>query len=161
MRSLIPKFYYKTIYEIDLDQLWDMGIRGVIVDLDNTLVAHNDPQVTPGLVNWIATVKQKGFGLVIVSNNNDNRVKKFGTIVDLLFVSAANKPLKSGFFKAVSHMGLKLGQVAVVGDQIFTDIWGGNRCGMVTILVDPIWEKEGLLIRLKRILERNVRKNIK
>jgi HAD superfamily phosphatase (TIGR01668 family) len=161
MRCFEPKFYYKAIYQIDLSALWDIGIRGIIVDLDNTLVPHNDPHVTPRLADWILRVRKMGFELIIVSNNNDSRVKSFGKIAELLFISSANKPLKRGFLKAARQLGLGPDEVAVIGDQIFTDIWGGNRCGMTTVLVDPVLEKEGRLIRLKRILEGRYRRNLK
>jgi HAD superfamily phosphatase (TIGR01668 family) len=160
LKNFTPKFYYKAIYQINFSALRDMGIRGIIVDLDNTLVPHNHPHVSPQLAEWIAEVKKQGFQLIIVSNNNSSRVEKFGALAELLFISAANKPLKSGLLKAAREMMLPPNEVAVIGDQIFTDIWGGNRCGMTTVLVDPVFEKESWPIRLKRLLEGRFRKNI-
>ncbi|GAB2703982.1 YqeG family HAD IIIA-type phosphatase [Paenibacillus thermoaerophilus] len=153
--KLRPHQIVRTIYDIDLQELKSRGIRGIITDLDNTLVGARDPVATPELVEWLDRVRQEGFQVVIVSNNNRSRVSVFAAPLQLPFIPAARKPMNKSFRKALSLMGLSSRQAVVIGDQMLTDVLGGNRMGLHTIMVLPVSPKdEGFLTRVNRTLER-------
>jgi hypothetical protein len=118
--------------------LADQGIRGVITDLDNTLVGAKAPYATPELQAWLQKLRKSGFQVVIVSNNNKDRVSKFAQPLLIPFIYRAKKPTSAAFHKALAIMNLKPEQTAVIGDQMLTDVLGGNRMGLFTILVQPI-----------------------
>ena len=151
---LFPDEYLRSAYEIDYRALYAKGYRGIIFDIDNTLVGHNAP-ADRRAVHLIAVLKDIGFSVNILSNNKEPRVKSFAGRVradDYLFL--ANKPLPKGYKRAMRRMGLKRDQMLVIGDQLFTDICGANLAGMHTILVEPVkkWHEE-IQIIFKRLLE--------
>ncbi|UNK20001.1 YqeG family HAD IIIA-type phosphatase [Paenibacillus sp. N3/727] len=135
---LIPKLRVNTVFDINLEELYEQGYRGIITDLDNTLVGAKAPLATPELVAWFKKVKEIGFQLIIVSNNQLERVSKFATPLDIQYVHKARKPSNIPFRKAMKMMDLKNEQTIVVGDQMLTDVYGGNRLGLYTVLVMPI-----------------------
>lgn len=154
-KMLMPKLRVDTVYDIDLEGLYAQGYRGIITDLDNTLVGAKAPDATPELIEWFARVKEVGFKLVIVSNNNLNRVSVFATPLDIQYVHSARKPSNVPFRKAMNMMGLKPEETMVVGDQMLTDVFGGNRLGLYTVLVLPISiDDEGFMTRFNRRVER-------
>ncbi len=160
MRHLLtPDLRLKNIFEINTDQLVKLGIKGIITDMDNTLVPWSDWIVYPNLAEWFSELKQKGFKLVIVSNNSRDRGGRLARELDIPAIWYAVKPRRGAFKKALAIMQLEPDEVAVVGDQIFTDVLGGNRLGLFTIHVEPISEKEFIWTKLMRILERLVFKN--
>jgi HAD superfamily phosphatase (TIGR01668 family) len=138
LNKLLPRLQVNTIYDIDLVALWEQGVRGIITDLDNTLVGAKAPLATPELIDWLKVVAQIGFQVVIVSNNNRLRVSKFAEPLSLPFIYRAKKPTSASFRRALSMMNMKPEQTAVIGDQMMTDVLGGNRMGLYTILVLPI-----------------------
>ncbi|WP_028544881.1 YqeG family HAD IIIA-type phosphatase [Paenibacillus taiwanensis] len=153
--GLIPRLRVRTVYDIDLTLLKSKGLKGIITDLDNTLVGAKDPLATPQLAAWLEEVKRQGFKLVIVSNNDLTRVSNFATPLNIQFVHAARKPSQRPFRKAMKLMELSPKETAVVGDQLLTDVLGGNRMQMFTILVDPIAIRdEGWTTRINRRIER-------
>jgi HAD superfamily phosphatase (TIGR01668 family) len=156
LNLLIPRLQVATIYDIDLDGLMASGIRGIVTDLDNTLVGAKDPHATPELIEWLEDVKRRGFQVVIVSNNHYARVSAFASPLSLPFIPRARKPTNAAFRKAMRLMNLQAEQTCVIGDQIMTDVLGGNRLGMYTILVKPIsLRDEGFFTRaVNRRLER-------
>lgn len=157
MRELLsPDLSLNNIFEIDADHLLSLGIRGIITDMDNTLVPWSDRTVHPRLAEWFATLKNKGFKIFIVSNNSRDRGAQLARELDIPAIWYAVKPRRRAFRKALERMRLSPGEVAVVGDQIFTDVLGGNRLGLYTIHVMPISEKEFIWTKLMRMLERLV-----
>ncbi|AIQ11985.1 YqeG family HAD IIIA-type phosphatase [Paenibacillus durus] len=151
---LVPKLRVNTVFDINLEDLYLKGYRGIITDLDNTLVGAKAPLATPELVLWFDKVKQLGFKLVIVSNNNMNRVSRFAAPLNIEFVHRARKPSNAPFHKAMKLMNLEPEKTIVVGDQMLTDVYGGNRLGLYTVLVLPIsLEDEGLGTRINRRIE--------
>lgn len=151
----LPKLRVKSVYDIPLDELYAQGIRGLITDLDNTLVGAKAPLATDELVKWLATVKQKGIDVVIVSNNNDSRVGAFASPLGLPYIHAARKPAQRAFRKALELLQLEPSQTLMVGDQLMTDVFGGNRMGLHTVLVAPISPNdEGLTTKINRRMER-------
>jgi HAD superfamily phosphatase (TIGR01668 family) len=155
LHKFTPRLRVKTIYEIPLDELWLNGVRGIITDLDNTLVGAKEPLATPELIVWLELVKQKGFKVVIVSNNAELRVRNFAEPLQIPFIHRAKKPTNTAFVKALQWMELKAEQVVVVGDQMLTDVLGGNRMKLHTILVLPIAVlDEGFFTKINRRIEK-------
>lgn len=151
--NLYPKAYFNNIREIDIEFLKNNKIKGIILDVDNTLINYYK-QFEKGTEQWINIMKQHGIKLFIVSNSNKvNKVKNVSEKLELPYIYFAKKPLKSGFLKAQKEMKLKNENIAAVGDQIFTDIIGANRCKMFSILVKPIEEKDILITKIKRPIE--------
>ncbi|WP_199617437.1 YqeG family HAD IIIA-type phosphatase [Paenibacillus alkalitolerans] len=138
LHLMVPKLTVRTIFDIDLAELKRNGIRGIITDLDNTLVGAKVPYATPELGAWLETVRERGFQVVVVSNNRKTRVSAFAEPLSLPYVYRARKPLHAAFLRALEMMSLQPKETAVVGDQMMTDVLGGNRIGLYTILVEPI-----------------------
>ncbi|HOL17056.1 MAG TPA: YqeG family HAD IIIA-type phosphatase [Bacillota bacterium] len=153
---LFPKQHLNNIFELDPQKLKELGIKGIIADMDNTLVPWNDRTVQPRLAGWLAGLKEKGFQLCIVSNNTADKGGELARQLDIPAFWYAVKPRRRAFRKALREMNLAAEEVAVVGDQIFTDVLGGNRMGLYTILVTPISDKEFFWTKLMRQLERLV-----
>ena len=147
---------FRKTTDITPEILRERGIRGLILDVDNTLTTHDHPVPAEGIPEWIETMKRSGIRLMILSNNRRERVEPFAKLLGLPFVPDAGKPLKKGYISAMKLMRLKKRETAAVGDQLFTDIWGANFAGITSIFVQPI-EKEGRkerFIRFKRVLEK-------
>lgn len=144
----------RSVLQIQPGLLRQYGIRGLMLDLDNTLTTHDNPAPAEGVLSWIGVMRQAGIAMMIVSNNRPHRVQPFAAALGLPFVAEGAKPLPKGFRLAQKRMQLPFSQLAVVGDQIFTDILGANLCGVKSIYVRPIqYENKGFL-RVKRWLER-------
>lgn len=156
VERLRPRLYVSSIYAINLDRLKGRGIVGLVVDLDNTLVAWNNDRASKDLSRWVQRVKQQGFRLCLVSNNFPARVRRFGQWLDVPSVANAAKPRRRAFRRAMELLGTEPGNTAVIGDQVFTDVLGGNRLRCYTILVLPMTEHEYWTTRLVRRVERLV-----
>lgn len=155
LKKLVPRQSVHTIYDIDANHLWDFGVRGIITDLDNTLVGARDPHATPELIEWLNRLQKMGFKVVIVSNNNHGRVSAFAEPLGIPFIHRAKKPWNISFHKAMKLLGTSARQTAVIGDQMLTDVLGGNRMGLYTILVQPIAiHDEGFFTRINRRIEK-------
>lgn len=161
MKNLYPDIYIGSITQITASMLSEMGMEAVVLDVDNTLVPHNDPEPTKEVWEFLSDMKEGGIKLCVVSNNRKERVEPFCKKLGIeYFVWDALKPRAYGYLKAAERMGIKPENTAAIGDQIFTDIWGGNRAGCLTILVEPIkLGNEGAFIAFKRLLEKIVLKN--
>ncbi|TVY00479.1 YqeG family HAD IIIA-type phosphatase [Cohnella terricola] len=154
-KRLLPDQIVNTVYDIDLNELRDQGVRGIITDLDNTLVSAKTPLATPQLIGWLDMVKERGFQVVILSNNNSMRVSKFAEPLGIPFIPSARKPAGASFRRALQLMGLEADQAVVVGDQMLTDVFGGRRAGLRTVLVTPIAiSEEGWATRINRRIEK-------
>lgn len=150
---LIPDAAFSRIADIRPDWLESRHIKGLILDLDNTLAGYADEHPPQSAVDWVAGLASHGIEIIVLSNNNSARVEAFCAPLGVRFVGGARKPMKRGYLKAASMLGLPADRVAVVGDQIFTDIWGAKRCGMTAIIVDPFDLKGHTFYRLRRALE--------
>lgn len=159
--NLYPKIYLQNVQEITYEMLEKEGILGLILDVDNTLIDYykNMPE---GVLEWCAALKQRGIKFCIASNSNKKeKVEMVAKKLDIPYVYFAKKPLKKGLRIAGNKMGLESNKIAVVGDQIFTDVLGANRTGMFSILVDPIEEKDILITLIKRPIENYIKKKYK
>ena len=152
---LRPKVYVNSVYNIDLKKLKKVkNIKGIIVDLDNTLVAWGEKEVIQKNIDWVNEAKMLEFKLCIVSNTNSKRVAEFAKIFNIPYHSKYFKPFSIAFNNGLKILDTKKSETAVIGDQIFTDIWGGNRLKLLTILVTPIVKKDSIGTFLHRNLEK-------
>ncbi|NJD03571.1 MAG: YqeG family HAD IIIA-type phosphatase [Ruminiclostridium sp.] len=156
LEKFFPDVILDKVQDISIEKLDKNNIKGLILDIDNTLVPEHMKEADENAVKWIERIKGAGFKLCIVSNASKKRVIKFNERLQLYAIHRASKPGTTAFEKAGRLMDFKNENIAVVGDQIFTDIYGGNRVGMFTILVTPIHKKESLFIMLKRLPEKLV-----
>lgn len=152
---LYPGEYLDSTYHIDFEKLYNKGYRGVIFDIDNTLVPHGAP-ADERAIALFEQLKGLGFSCMLLSNNKEPRVKMFNDAVHVNYMYKAGKPKPSGYRKAMSKLGTDTGNTIFVGDQIFTDVMGANMAGIRTILVKPIHPKEEIQIVLKRFLEKPI-----
>ncbi|MCR5594413.1 MAG: HAD family hydrolase [Lachnospiraceae bacterium] len=155
MCNLLPTIYIDSTYSIDYEDMYKRGYRGILFDIDNTLVGHNAPQSEKSL-ELIDRLHKIGFKTAVVSNNKLERVSGFAQPADMFYVYKAGKPLGRGYTEAINNMGLKPDEVFCVGDQIFTDVWGAGHAGLVNYLVKPLGPDIGIHIYLKRILEKPI-----
>lgn len=151
-----PDLYYTDVHAIDLDDLSSRGIDTLLVDLDNTLLPRDTNVVPDELKRWSATLAERGFRVCLVSNNWHERVHAVAGELGFALVSKAVKPLPFAFLRAIAKLGASRKRAAVVGDQVFTDVLGGNLLGMRTILVVPLSETDLPHTLLLRRLERLV-----
>lgn len=143
----------QSVLDITPDILRENDIRGLLMDLDNTLTTHDNPRPADGVMEWISLMKENGIKMTIVSNNHFERVRPFAEKLGLEFVCEGKKPLPDGFNRAQKLMGIPFENLAVVGDQIYTDVLGANlKHGVKCIYVFPIeHEKEGFLAFKRKI----------
>lgn len=154
-----PFLLKKDITAVSVDLLREMGVKALLLDVDNTLTTHNSQDLSPAISAWLEDVKQHNFTPVIVSNGTKNRVRPFAQHLGLPFTASAAKPLPCGFLRAMKERGLKRCECVVIGDQIFTDVLGGKAAGMRVIQVLPIdTTTDTAFIRFKRKLEKIVMK---
>ncbi|KYD28249.1 hypothetical protein B4113_3832 [Geobacillus sp. B4113_201601] len=156
LHYFLPSQFVKRVIDIAPDELKEKGVKGIITDLDNTLVEWDRPSATPELAAWFDAMKQAGIKVVIVSNNNKRRVQSFAEPLGIPFIFEARKPLTRAFLRALHMMGLNKEEVVVIGDQLLTDVLGGNRLGLNTILVVPVSETDGWWTRFNRKMERRI-----
>ena len=135
--SLKPDLYYSSLYAVDLDELARRGISAIVIDLDNTIVPRDTCLLDDRGREWVARTKER-FDLGIVSNNTQAYPVAMAEELDLLLVAPAMKPSRRGYRKAMEALGADAAHTAIIGDQIFTDVLGGNRTGITTVLVDPL-----------------------
>ena len=151
-RNLYPDIYLPSAYRIDYGRLYGDGYRGIIFDIDNTLVTHGAP-ADRRAVQLFSRLKEIGFSCCLISNNQEERVKMFNDAVNVMYIYKAHKPSPDNYEKAMQMMGTDPDSTLFIGDQIFTDIWGANRAGVFSIMVRRIYWKEEIQIILKRALE--------
>jgi HAD superfamily phosphatase (TIGR01668 family) len=160
-KKFLPSEFVKSVFDISPERLLEKGIRGIITDLDNTLVEWDRPDATPKLVNWLKSMKDAGIQVTIVSNNSELRVKSFADPLGIPFIYKARKPMGKAFIKALNTMDVKREEVVVIGDQLLTDVVGGNRIKLHTILVLPVAKSDGFFTRFNRLVERRIFKALK
>lgn len=152
-KNLYPDVYEDSTYEIDWDSYFNQGIRGVIFDIDNTLVPHGAPAMEQA-ITFFEKLHNMGMDTCLISNNQEPRVKPFADAVQSKYIFNAHKPSSKNYIKAMELMNTNRESTLFVGDQIFTDIWGANRTGIRTVMVKQIDKKEEIQIVLKRIPEK-------
>jgi HAD superfamily phosphatase (TIGR01668 family) len=157
LKMFYPKRIADSPYVIDYDKLYKEGYRGIIFDIDNTLVEHG-ADASPRAIELIARLKRIGFQVCLISNNKEERVLRFNKDINVKYIHQANKPAKKSFMGATDLMNTTVRNTVFIGDQLFTDIFGANRIGMMSYFVKPVGPKEEIQIVFKRKLERIVLK---
>ncbi|MBP3927621.1 MAG: YqeG family HAD IIIA-type phosphatase [Clostridium sp.] len=152
LQSFYPKEYLDSAYEIPYEEYYKKGVRGIIFDIDNTLVPHGAP-ADERAIALFERLHRAGFHTCLMSNNKKPRVASFAAEVNSEYLYKAGKPARAGYRKAMARMGTTERSTLFVGDQLFTDVYGANRAGIDTILVKPIHPKEEIQIVIKRRLE--------
>jgi len=155
LRKFYPKRCADSTYTIDFYKLYEEGYRGLLFDIDNTLVEHG-ADASQRAKDLFVTLKQIGFKVCLISNNQEARVNRFNHVIQANYIYDAHKPSRKNYIEATKIMNTRIDNTAFIGDQLFTDVYGANRVGMMTYLVKPIGSKEEIQIVLKRYLERIV-----
>ena len=156
--KLKPDLYLNTVYELDTRVLKNKGIKAIIVDIDNTLVSWDTKVPDEKVIELVCKLVAEDFKICILSNNSKKRVEEFNKSLNLPAIHKAVKPSKIAFRRAMKLMDSDVETTAVIGDQLFTDVLGGNRLGLFTVLVSPISDKEFIWTRIVRMLEKSVLK---
>lgn len=161
MKNYIPKMYKKTIFDINYKKLKKMGIKVLAFDLDNTLLLIDNEDFSEE-VNSLLQDLQKDFKIAIITNNTLSRVKKIKfNDVEVIVIVSALKPLSFGFRRLIKKVKCKKSEICMIGDQLVTDILGGNRIGFTTVLVDPLGKKDLKVTSFNRMIERKKLKKLK
>ncbi len=155
LQRFYPGEYLDSTYKIDFEELYRQGYRGLIFDIDNTLVPHG-AKADARAKALFERLRRLGYDCCLLSNNKEARVKLFNDDVQVRYIYDAHKPSVKNYNRAMELMGTDRINTIFVGDQIFTDVYGANRAGIRTILVKPIHPKEEIQIVLKRYLEKIV-----
>lgn len=160
MEQYIPDIYQENIHTIDFKKLWNRGIHCLLFDLDNTLVPYSMKIPPEELITFFAKLKEKGFRSFLFSNSPKCRVNRFKQVLQLDGVACANKPSPKKFLNLLQLNKLEPTEVAIIGDQMMTDIKGGNLAGITTILIEPISKVEPFWAKPNRLREKRIRKKL-
>ncbi len=146
-----PTALRERVTEITPEFLQSLGVRALLLDVDNTLATYTSHTPSPGALEWVRAMETAGFRMIIISNNFKERVGSFGAMFGLDTLSFAFKPLPVGYLRAARRLGVKLPECVIIGDQIFTDIVGANLCGMKSVLLSPIEPEEGFTFKSPQV----------
>jgi HAD superfamily phosphatase (TIGR01668 family) len=149
-----PDLCINGVWDVDLGKLREAGITDILIDIDNTIAPWGGYEIPPAVVDWLERAKSLGFGVCLLSNNFASRVEHFSRRLGVPAVCGWVKPWPWGFRRALSVLGVEPGRAVMIGDQLFTDVAGAKRLGLMTILVDPLSERESVYTRFKRRIER-------
>lgn len=161
MEMYIPDIYQKSIYSIDYQTLLNRGIKCLLFDLDNTLVPISAKKPSKKLKDFTTKLKTMGFKVIIFSNSNKHRLLPFKNDLDVDCSASSHKPHSNKFLQVLKIYGYSISEVAIIGDQLLTDVLGGNRVGITTILVNPISTKDFFWTRFSRIKERKIMQKLR
>lgn len=161
LKKFLPAAFVEDVFHIRPEHLKERGIKGMIIDLDNTLVAWDRPDATPEIIEWLEGMREAGIRVVIVSNNNKLRVAAFSEPIKIPFIAKANKPLGGAFRRALKVLGTRREETIVVGDQLLTDIFGGNRQKLHTILVSQVAASDAKITTFNRNLESFIKSRLR
>ena len=153
LKFFVPEYRFNSFRDITAEFLVSIGVKGVVLDIDNTLLPYEIPTPTEEVKEWLESLKKNGISASLVSNNNKERVELFNNEIGLPAFSKAGKPFKKNVLRALSEMGVSADCSVLIGDQVFTDVWAAHNAGIRAILVPPIKDKTDLLTRFKRWLE--------
>ncbi len=154
--SFVPEYYFASFELASAEFLESIGVRGVILDVDNTLEPYEHPEPGENVIAWLDSLKARGIRCAIVSNNNAKRIELFNKNIGLPYYAKAGKPFKKNVLRAMADIGTNKEDTILMGDQVFTDVWAAHNAGIRAILVPPINDRRDLLTKFKRWLERPV-----
>ncbi|MCD8823569.1 YqeG family HAD IIIA-type phosphatase [Mammaliicoccus sciuri] len=153
-KYFLPNEYVQSVFNIEPEHLKSKNIKAIITDLDNTLVGWDVKDPTDEVRNWFENMKDNGITVTIVSNNNQERVASFSSTLNIDYIFKARKPRGKAFRQAAKLMNVNKSEVVVIGDQMLTDVFGGNRNGLYTIMVLPVKKTDGFVTKFNRLIER-------
>ena len=156
MDCFVPDIYAKNIYTIDYDKLKKSGIKCLLFDLDNTIVPINKDLPDKKIKELFSTLEDKGFKIIIFSNSTKSRVQPFKEQLNVDASYLSLKPLKRKYQRILKLYPYKITQIAAIGDQLLADIWGANKMGITSILVNPLSTSDFFITRFNRSLERKI-----
>ncbi len=160
MEKYLPNIYQKSIYTLDYTKLLSKGIKCILFDLDNTIAPSHINEVTEKTKELIISLKQKGFKVWIFSNSPKKRVENFKNLLGIDGIYFACKPLQKKLKKFVKNSEFQLNEIALVGDQLLTDVAVGNKVGITTVLVNPVSTKDHLVTKFLRFFENQKMKKL-
>ncbi len=149
----IPKKVYNSVSEITPDELRALGAEGALIDLDNTLAPYGSHMPTEEALRWLESLKNARIKSLVVSNGKKRRVSKICDAAGIGYVCSASKPRRKGLREGAQRLGLPCGRVAMIGDQVFTDVLGAVRCGMIPLIVNPMSMTKNPVFMLRRLIE--------
>lgn len=154
--TFVPEYYFETFDKASAEFLGSIGVKGIVLDVDNTLEPYENP--TPGehVVSWLDSLRAAGISAAIVSNNGAQRIELFNKELGLPVYYKAKKPFRKNVLNAMRDMGTDKDNTILMGDQVFTDVWAAHNTGIRAILVPPIKDKTDILTKFKRLLEKPV-----
>ena len=155
-RSLVPDYYFNRYSDASAEFLRSIGVRGIVLDIDNTLEPYENPMPSADLLAWFNSLKKAGIKAAFVSNNNAKRVELFNKNLGFPAYFKAGKPFKKNVLCALSDMDVSTEEAILMGDQVFTDVWAARNAGLRAILLPPIKDKRDILTRSKRALEKPI-----
>ena len=161
MEKYVPDMYQKSIYTIDYSKLLNAGIKCLLFDLDNTVVPSKSSEPSNKAKDLFISLKQKGFKVIIFSNSPKFRIKKFKNYFEVECICSAMKPWSYNFKKVMTNHRFTENEVAIIGDQIMTDVLGGNKVGITTILVNPLETKDFIWTKVNRFREKRIMKKLR
>ena len=154
--TFVPEYRFETFDKASAEFLSEIGVKGIILDIDNTLEPYENAEPGEYVIKWLETLKNSGINASIVSNNGKGRVEKFNQNLSLPAYYKAKKPFKKNLLRAMEDMNTSPDETILMGDQVFTDVWAAHNAGIRAILVPPIRDKRDVFTRFKRLLERPV-----
>ncbi len=154
----LPDEFLPSVTALDTEKAWEEGIRVILFDIDNTLVPYDVPVADEALSRYLLSLRERGFFLALISNNNSDRVDKFNEAFGFFSISDAGKPSTAAVHRALTHFGVEPRELLVVGDQLLTDVLAARRAGCAVVAVEPIKKKESLFFSFKRMLEKPLKK---
>ncbi len=155
-----PTYFTEKVTDINVLLLNKIKVKGIILDIDDTLVPHRHPVPEKEILKWINELKENEIKIILVSNNFKNRVSAFAKKINVPYVCMGLKPLTWGIKKAIKILSLPKENVLIIGDQIFTDILGSNFIKVRSVLIDPVSSSKTFLLKFKRFFEKPFRKKI-
>lgn len=155
MKNLRPDMYKKSLKDINFVELKKMGIKVVLLDVDNTILRYKSNEIDEDIIKLINAIKTQ-FNVILFSNSINNKPKKIGKNNNISFIAPALKPIRKNFKKVLKEYKVTEEEVCIIGDQILTDIKGGNKVGIMTILIDPLSEKDGFFTGFNRRKEKRI-----
>lgn len=161
MSLFTPTYYMKKVTDITEEFLNKNSFKGIILDIDDTLTPNGYPEPDKEVSVWIDQLKSAGIKIILVSNNFKSRVDEFANKLNVLGISMGFKPFPKGIVKAIKILKISPKQILMIGDQVFTDIVGANLLKISSVLVEPMSPSKTLLLKIKRFLEKPVRKKFR
>ncbi len=151
-----PNLFLDRVTDVTPEMLKEIGVKALLLDVDNTLSTHHGTELTAGLMEWIAYMQREGIPLLVFSNSKDSRVRPFAEKIGLPYISLGLKPLPFGYFRGAKRLGLSRKEIALCGDQFFTDLLGAKTTGTKIILLKPILLEDKLSFKIRRYFERKI-----